>query len=232
MEPVLFFVYPLSVDIQARTLEAHATRGLSYWLSQRDTNKHPFDLAYILRLRDRADWWKANKRDWQMNTAAQQSLLDFVGRAWYGSFPDLMRHMHLIFTAIGAVPHGRESFAITKLIYYWDHVYCLRTMEERYDEMANDDVSKIPADVMQRLDTTLAHLEQALLAKDPMMPQHLRNTHSIITSYPEATHLLNDQQIALIIKSAQEMTKTEIVSAIAAGKGAAKRASKLGVADL
>lgn len=233
MEPVPFFVFPLAPELQARTSEAHVIRGLSYWLSQNDVRKHPFDLVYLLRLRDRVDLWKANKRDWKMNTAAQQSLLDFVGRSWYGSFPDLMQSMHVIFSAIGAVPHGRESFAITKLIYYWDHIYYLPSMAERYDKMAQDDVKNLPADVMARFDSCMASLEQALLAKDPMMPQHLRNSHALLISYPEAVHLLNDSQIATIIAAAQDMTKTEIIGKIAAGKGGGgRRASQMTINDL
>ena len=81
----------------------------------------------------------------------------------------------------------------------------------------------IPRDVMMRLQSSLASLEAALLDKDPLMPQHLRNTHSILISYPETTHLLDDNEIARIIDAAEIHTKTEIVKAAAAGKGAGSR---------
>ena len=81
----------------------------------------------------------------------------------------------------------------------------------------------IPRDVMMRLQSSLASLETALLDKDPLMPQHLRNTHSILISYPESVHLLDDNEIARIIDAAEIHTKTEIVKAAAAGKGATRK---------
>ena len=88
----------------------------------------------------------------------------------------------------------------------------------------------IPRDVMTRLQSSLASLEQSLLDKDPMMPQHLRNTHSILISYPETVHLLDDAEIARIIDAAEVHTKTEIVKAAAAGKGAVRK--KVSASDL
>lgn len=82
----------------------------------------------------------------------------------------------------------------------------------------------IPADIMARLDTSLASLEASLLAKDPMMPQHLRNIHSVLISYPETVTLLEDNEIARIIDAAEVHTKTEIVKAVAKGKSSGGRA--------
>ena len=42
-------------------------------------------------------------------------------------------------------------------------------------------------------------------------------------SYPESVHLLDDNEIARIIDAAEIHTKTEIVKAAAAGKGAGSR---------
>jgi len=69
------------------------------------------------------------------------------------------------------------------------------------------------------------------LTKDPMMPQHLRNTHSLLISYPETVHLLEDAEISRIISAAQVHTKTEIVKAVAAKKSTGGRA-KLNIDDL
>jgi hypothetical protein len=87
-------------------------------------------------------------------------------------------------------------------------------MKERNEEA----MSRIPDTTMRSLEMSLASLEQALLAKDPMMPQHLRNTHSLLISYPETVHLLEDKDIALIIDAAEVHTKTEIVKAAVAKK--------------
>lgn len=92
--------------------------------------------------------------------------------------------------------------------------------------MKEDDASKIPDDVYNRMNVILADLQQTLLAKDPMMPQHLRTIHGLIISYPEAAHLLKDEEIALIIAGAQEHTKVQIVSE-AAKKATAPRAKSL-----
>lgn len=92
------------------------------------------------------------------------------------------------------------------------------------------ELSSIPQEVLSRLTMNLAELQAALLAKDAMMPQHLRNTHAILVSYPETVHLLDDQEVAALIDAAEIHTKTEIVKSVAAGKGAVKK--KITVADL
>jgi hypothetical protein len=96
--------------------------------------------------------------------------------------------------------------------------------------MRNSDA--IPQDVLARLDQSLAHLEQSLLAKDPMMPQHLRNSHSLLISYPETVHLLEDHEIARLVDAAELHTKTEIVKAVAKGKASGGTRAKVSVSDL
>ena len=91
-------------------------------------------------------------------------------------------------------------------------------------------VDTIPPDVLDRLDSHLASLEQALLEKDPMMPQHLRNSHSILISYPETAHLLEDSEIAMLIDAAEIHTKTEIIKATV--KKATGTRKKVDVSDL
>lgn len=90
----------------------------------------------------------------------------------------------------------------------------------------------LPADIMARLDSSLASLEASLLAKDPMMPQHLRNTHSILISYPETVHLLEDHEIARIIDAAELHTKTEIVKAVSKGSSTGGGRKKVSIDDL
>ena len=89
---------------------------------------------------------------------------------------------------------------------------------------------KIPADVMSKLNMSLASLEQALLAKDPLMPQHLRSSHQLLISYPETVHLLDDSEVATLIAAAEQHTKTQIIKdTVKKGAGTSK---KLSVTDL
>lgn len=92
----------------------------------------------------------------------------------------------------------------------------------------------IPPEVMSRLNMELASLEQALLNKDPLMPQHLRNSHALLLQYPETVHLLDERDaVGLIIKALQAHTNIEIVKAtIAKPRAASSRAAKVDASDL
>ena len=94
-----------------------------------------------------------------------------------------------------------------------------------------DKMNKIPADVFERLKTHLGNMRDALLAKDPQMPNHLRESHRLLISYPETVHLLEDEGIATLIQAAEEHTKTKIISEASKGKGS-KGKSKVSVDDL
>ena len=81
----------------------------------------------------------------------------------------------------------------------------------------------------------IAQLQQALLAKDPMMPQHLKEIHKQLITYEELVHLLRPEDIGIIMAAQQAHTNTTLVSAgtTKAGKAAAVKASaKLTIADL
>lgn len=73
----------------------------------------------------------------------------------------------------------------------------------------------LPPDIVAKLTMSLASLEAALLNKDPMMPQHLRQSHQLLISYPETVHLLDDDEIARLISAAQIHADIEIVKAAA-----------------
>jgi hypothetical protein len=77
----------------------------------------------------------------------------------------------------------------------------------------------IPEQVMQSLAIHLGKLEAALLAKDPEMPNHLRESHRLLITYPETVHLLDDTEVAALISAAEEYTKVRIVAEAAKGKG-------------
>lgn len=78
--------------------------------------------------------------------------------------------------------------------------------------MKQDTSDKIPANIMTKLMQDLDSLEAALLAKDDKMPVHLREIHSLLISYPETVHLLDDAEIATLIGAAQQHSKIQIAS--------------------
>jgi len=85
--------------------------------------------------------------------------------------------------------------------------------------------TNLSPDVVAKLTMSLASLEQALLAKDPMMPKHLKESHQLLISYPETVHLLDDDEIARLISAAQIHTGIEIVKAAASKGGSRKKIS-------
>lgn len=82
---------------------------------------------------------------------------------------------------------------------------------------------KIPEQVLADLQMKMASLEAALLAKDPEMPNHLRESHRLLITYPESVHLLDDSEIHTLIAAAEEHTKVKIVQEAAKGKGTRKK---------
>ena len=97
----------------------------------------------------------------------------------------------------------------------------------RRSEMRSDIEGKVPPDILNRLETALAEVENKLLTKDPLISNHLRASHQLLISYPETVHLLTDEEISNLIGAAQLHTKIEIVKATApkTAKAAAKKAS-------
>lgn len=89
---------------------------------------------------------------------------------------------------------------------------------------------RIPPEQLERLQAALLSLETALLAKDPLLPQHLAASHRVLVSYPETVHLLDDAEIAKIVEAQQQHTMTQIVSDAAKGKSGGKK--KVTVDDL
>lgn len=89
---------------------------------------------------------------------------------------------------------------------------------------------RIPPEQLERLQAALLSLESALLAKDPLLPQHLAASHRVLVSYPETVHLLDDAEIAKIVEAQQQHTMTQVVSDAAKGKSGGKK--KVTVDDL
>ena len=223
MTTLNWFIRPLTVELKARTLLAHNSRGIALYFT---VGHHPMKLAATLGLMDKLAWYapllEAANVERVHSTSIMQLATAHSRRSW--DFDLNMIHMRL-----ASMAADQHLECIRMLHYFLNRGKYLANKTERCIAMQLSD--KLPQDVMVRLQTSLAALEQSLLAKDPMMPQHLRNTHSLLISYPETTHLLDDKEIALIIDAAEIHTKTEIVKAAAAGKGAGSR-KKVSADDL
>ena len=199
-----YFIAPLSDAMISRTLVAHKARGFCFFINSPEESPAPrttLDLAMCLNVIDKLPGYVANKNPLIIGS----DLLALSAEHWRRNLSELnLAWLHLEFSQLNSA----EQFQSLKLI---ESIL----MKERNEEA----MSRIPDATMRSLEMSLASLEQALLAKDPLMSQHLRNTHSLLISYPETVHLLEDKEIELIIDAAEVHTKTEIVKAVAAKKG-------------
>lgn len=100
-------------------------------------------------------------------------------------------------------------------------------MKQATPEQSN----RIPAQIMQDLALKMGALQRSLLAVDPEMPNHLRESHRLLITYPESVALLDDDEIAALIQAAEKHTQTQIVSAVAKGKGSSSK-KKISADDL
>ena len=210
-----FWIPPLNEEQVARTKLYHAARGVSWYINQGPRAKHPLAFSWALGLQS-IDWYSSPPT--LLSRQLTQEVLIVVASYWRGRLDDL--DLSMLAMRFGSLPTEQHDLAV-KLM----NDELLLPKEYRMKR-----VDTIPPDVLDRLDSHLASLEQALLDKDPMMPQHLRNSHSILISYPETVHLLEDHEIARLIDAAEIHVKTEIVKAtVKKGTGTRK---KVDVSDL
>ena len=210
-----FWIPPLNEEQVARTKLYHTARGVSWYIKQGPRAKHPLAFSWALGLQS-VDWYSSTPT--LLSRQLTQEILIAVASYWRGRLEDL--DLPMLALRFGCLHFSQHELAVQLM-----NDELLLPKEYRMKR-----VDTIPPDVLDRLDSHLASLEQALLDKDPMMPQHLRNTHSILISYPETVHLLEDAEIARIIDAAEIHVKTEIVKAtVKKGTGTRK---KVDVADL
>ena len=218
-----FFIKPLSVELAARTLLAHNSRGIALYLT---TGNNPFSLSFTLGLANKIQWYKPVLEGNEVDTLHANKILWLAASVWQRGLDKL--DLNMIHLRLASMSASDQMTCMHNVIRFLNRAKFLADKSERCIAMQLSD--SIPRDVMARLQSSLASLEQSLLDKDPMMPQHLRNTHSILISYPETVHLLDDSEIARIIDAAEMHTKTEIIKAAAAGKGATRK--KVSASDL
>ena len=215
--PLNFFIAPLSSELQARTLVAHNARGICLYLTK---GLHACELAYTLGLANKLHWYSIKPYESAAPDYMARQILRVASEVWAGGLDLNTRMLWHRMSSMTLAEQQQCIVLINRFIYYsrWES-----TLKGRLAAMQQSD--KVPADVLSRLEMALASLEQSLLDKDPLMPQHLRNTHALLISYPETVHLLSDADIAKIIDAAEIHTKTEIVKQVAAGKGSKKKMS-------
>ena len=210
-----FWIPPFNKEQVARTKLYHAARGVSWYINQGPRAKHPLAFSWALGLQS-IDWYSSKPA--LLSRQLTQEVLIAVASYWRGRLEDL--DLQMLALRFGCLPTEQHDLAV--------HLMTDEILLPKEYRMKR--VDTIPPDVLDRLDNHLASLEQALLDKDPMMPQHLRNSHSILISYPETVHLLDDQEIARLIDAAEIHVKTEIVKAtVKKGTGTRK---KVDVSDL
>jgi hypothetical protein len=95
-----------------------------------------------------------------------------------------------------------------------------------------DPHNKLPPEILEKANEKLTALRAKLEAKDPMMAQHLRESHSLLQSFPETVYLLDDSEIKLLLDAAQEYTKIKIVEAASKPKSGAGSRKAVNVDDL
>lgn len=211
---------------------ATTIRGISWLLSSGGTEREGLSSALDLRARIGSVLappppTESERALRHVPAYIQKTAALHINKLWKGG---LWHHpAHQVFVALNLLQSELEqSIVVNDLPFYESLRYggmpnrnhCLELLKEiklKHSET-------IPANVMESLQSHLAHLEQALVAKDPMMPVHLRNSHALIMSYPEAQHLLEDKEIATIIQGCEAHMKVQIVKA--AAKGSSKTPKK------
>ena len=216
MTPLNLFIKPLTVELAARTLLAHNSRGIALYLT---TGKSPFALSFILGLSTKVQWYKPVLTGNDVDTLHANKILGLATSLWSHGLNKL--DLNMLHLRLASMPESAQMDCMNNVLRFLNRARFVSNKLERCNLMQMNDA--IPKDVMMRLQSSLASLETSLLDKDPMLSQHLRNTHSILISYPESVHLLDDNEIARIIDAAEIHTKTEIVKAAAAGKGATRK---------
>lgn len=71
----------------------------------------------------------------------------------------------------------------------------------------------------------IAALEQALVDKDPKMPEHLRSIHKALIQYEELSHLLTEEQLGTIIAAQSQKLGVVLAEETKASKGKSSAAA-------
>lgn len=197
-------------------LQAATLRGIAWYITATPTLRnaaHPADIAHYLLPNCRASYWRAYHATSMAgmvvskeNTATVLSALTWATQR-----------------GLGRPLHSYDLYALSGAI-------CV--LQSTNLSLANIGTTMTtPSPHADTLATRLAALDAALLERDPLMANHLRNIHALLITYPETVHLLKDAEIAMLINAAELHTNTSIIKAVAA-KPASSRKAKVSAADL
>lgn len=220
MSVLNYWIAPQSPELKARTMLAHNTLMVRNLVCGAE---HPYELTYTLGLfgagaqAARFNWY-AGVDNPTLGYAGSRCLY-FASEYFHESgreFRDL--DTTALWLRLRSLSEDSQLELVRLLERRFDFAHAFThptsSLAERANIMQQSD--KIPGDVLAKLEMNLASLEASLLEKDPQMPTHLRAIHSLLISYPETVHLLDDSEIASIISGAEAHTNTEIVKATAA----------------
>lgn len=221
----------LSEQLQHRTLVSHTILGLArYFMNPDDAgeNPHPLDFAFMLGLSSKVAWYPADYS--QLHEIPKIVAHDINYLVAFCRRPVWTLDTMMLSIRLKMLVHSCEYLKLCPE----KAVETLRLVSERQMTpsildntfigrlpiMQSHDFSKVPQDIYQKLDGHLSALEQALLEKDPMMKNHLRESHALLISYPETVVLLKPNEVNTLIKAAELHVQTEIVKATATSKSA------------
>ena len=113
-------------------------------------------------------WPKSNYVDLgkekELNQSIVSAILTIVAQQWRGRLSNAP--LFYIEQVLRCYPHHIQT-EIVKLL----------TVERQQMKTDLINSSTLPPDILARLETSLADLEQALTANDPLISNHLRNSH-------------------------------------------------------
>jgi hypothetical protein len=216
----------LSPDLERRTLIYHTIHGIARYLTspaEDGVAPHPLGLAFVLGLSSKVAWYPS---DYSTETAIPQSWSNTLSRIMYeyGVLPvwevdSLMLRIRLQRLATSASLSSQESSDFMRLLSDYAAYYSSSSPYLKELIMKEHDFSKVPQDVYNKLDAALSSLEKALLEKDPLMKNHLRESHALLVTYPETVVLLKPEEVNTLIRAAEKHTQTQIVADVVKGKG-------------
>lgn len=227
------FIIPESKKSRIRV--ALITRGINFWLNQGREKNHPLALHYsVSRFNASSEYF-----DNPVGLSAISSEIDLAAvellEFWAGGIWELNTGT-LWFTLKNLTPSEQEQVMRDASFYFLDDVLFNKFKKHNFlnhiNEVKMKPSDRIPSDVYDRLQMSLASLEQSLVNKDPLMPNHLRASHQLLIQYPETVHLLEDEEIARLIDAAELHTKTEIVKATVSKSTGAGSKKKVTIGDL
>lgn len=229
-----FPVIGLYPHVVPRTILVHAVAGLADLLEAPESRyDHVWDFPKMLGLGEHLKLWGATRSP-LVSEEANALICTLFAKT--GKVVWLLKadELALLFRA---VPLEQTHELVSKANHYWLAKMLTNSGELIMSDsiLHPDDAAKIPADVYQRLNMNLEALKTALLNKDPMMPQHLRNSHALLITYPESRHLLSPTAVSTLIGAAQAHMNITIVSkaaAAAVSKSGGGRGKKVSVDDL